>query len=108
MVKKPSYEELEQRIKELEKEATERKRAEEALKESEQRFRELADLLPQPVFELDPEGNFTYSNHSGFETFGYSHENLENGVSALELFIGEERQRVGENIKKRLAGCTAI
>ena len=38
MAKKPSYEELEQRVKELENEALERKRVEEALRESEERF----------------------------------------------------------------------
>jgi len=41
MAKKPTYEELEQRVKELESEAFERKQAEEALRESEERFRSL-------------------------------------------------------------------
>ena len=104
MAGKPTYEELKQRVKELGKEAAERKRTEEALKESEQRFRELADLLPQPIFELDLEGIFTYSNRCGFETFGYSHQDLANGVNALELFIPEDRQRVWQNIQKRLTG----
>ncbi len=83
---------------------TEDKRTQEALKESEQRFRQLADLLPQPIFELDLDGNFTYSNRRGFETFGYCNEDLANGVNVVELFIAEERQRVRQNIKKRLAG----
>ncbi len=38
MAKKPTYEELVQRVKELEKEAVERKRAEEAMRESEERL----------------------------------------------------------------------
>ena len=41
MAKKPTYEELEQRIKELENEALEPKRAEEALRESEEKYRAL-------------------------------------------------------------------
>ena len=41
MAKKPSYEELEQRVKELEKEAEKRKQAEEALQESEKKYRAL-------------------------------------------------------------------
>ena len=89
---------------EISRNITEDKRTQEALKESEQRFRRLADLLPQPVFELDLEGNFTYSNLCGLEAFGYSNEDLENGVNVLELFIEEERQRVRQNIHKRLAG----
>ena len=83
---------------------TERKIAGEALRESEQRFRELADLLPVSVFELDVAGNFTYSNRCGFEMFGYTREDLEKGINALQLFIPEERQRVKQNIRKRLTG----
>jgi PAS domain S-box-containing protein len=82
----------------------ERKRVEEALRESETRFRELADLLPQSVFELDLQGNFTYSNRCGFETFGYTREDLEKGVNALHLYIPEERERVEQNIRKRMTG----
>jgi len=39
VVKKPTYEELEQRITELEDESAKRKHAEEVLRESEERFR---------------------------------------------------------------------
>ena len=85
-------------------EITERKRMEEALRDSETRFRELADLLPQSVFELDLKGNFTYCNRCGFETFGYTREDLEKGVNALQLYIPEERERVEQNIRKRLTG----
>ncbi|NIR15572.1 MAG: PAS domain S-box protein, partial [Desulfobacterales bacterium] len=59
---------------------TERKRAEEALRESEERFRELAELLPQPVFEMNLEANFTYSNRCGFEAFGYNQDDMEKGL----------------------------
>ena len=39
MEKKPTYEELEQRVKELEKETVHRKQTEEALRESEEEYR---------------------------------------------------------------------
>ncbi|MBN2687687.1 MAG: PAS domain S-box protein, partial [Deltaproteobacteria bacterium] len=41
---------------------TEKKLAEIALKESEQRYRDLAELLPQGIFETDMEGVLTYVN----------------------------------------------
>jgi PAS domain S-box-containing protein len=75
-----------------------------ALRQSEGRFRELAELLPQPVFELDREGSFTYSNRCGFQVFGYTQDDLEKGVNALQLYVPEERERVKQNIRKRLAG----
>jgi len=53
MAKRPTYEELEQRVKELKRQSLECKRAEEALREGENKYRELADLLPQTLYELD-------------------------------------------------------
>jgi PAS domain S-box-containing protein len=41
---------------------TDRKRVEEALRESEQRFRELADSMPQLVWTADPDGHVDYYN----------------------------------------------
>jgi PAS domain S-box-containing protein len=86
------------------REVTERKRAEEALRESENKYRELADLLPQTVFEIDERGNFTFANRYGFESSGYTQEDLDKGLNALQLFIPEDRERVAQNIRKILAG----
>lgn len=51
MARKPTYRELEQRLKDLEREALEGRRAEEASGGSEEGDREPADLLPQRIFE---------------------------------------------------------
>jgi len=102
--KKRTYEELEQRVKELERESVERKRAEEALTESESKYRELADLLPQTVFEVDERGNFTFANRYGFESYGYTRQDIDKGLNALQLFIPEDRERVMRNIRKILSG----
>ncbi len=83
---------------------TERKKAEEALRASEERFRDLADLLPQPIFETDLEGNFIYSNRSGFETFGYTQEDIDDGVTNIDLIAPEDRGRLLKNFMKELAG----
>jgi len=83
---------------------TKRKQAEEAVRESEQKFRELADLLPQTIFELDMLGNFTFANRQAFESSGYTPEDIARGLNALQLFIPEDRDRVGENMKRRLSG----
>jgi len=80
------------------------KRAEEALRESEERFRELADLLPQTVFETDVVGRLTYSNRHGFESTGYTSADLEAGLTVDQLFLESDRAEVRANFAKRLAG----
>ncbi|MCK4738726.1 MAG: response regulator [Deltaproteobacteria bacterium] len=81
-----------------------RDKAESALRASERRFREMADLLPQTVFELDTRGNFTFSNRHGFESVGYSEEELERGLSVLDVFVPSERSEMAENFSKTLSG----
>jgi PAS domain S-box-containing protein len=49
---------------------TERKRAEETLRDSERRFRELADSMPQIVWAAGPYGHFDYYNRRWYEFTG--------------------------------------
>ena len=88
----------------FQRDITGRKLAEETLRENEKRFRELAELLPQSIFEFNRKGNFTYSNRHGFESTGYSQKELEKGINALQMFVPEDRERVKENMEKVLKG----
>lgn len=74
-------------------------KAEEALKESERRYRELADLLPQTVYELDDQGNVIFVNRFGLETFGYTWADLKKGVHFLDGVAPEDRIRIEENFR---------
>ncbi len=49
---------------------TRRKEAEMAAKESDRKYKELMDFLPQPIFELDIQGNIMFINRAGEEFFG--------------------------------------
>ncbi len=82
---------------------TERLEAQAALRESEVRFRELAQLLPQTVFEIDAESRLTFVNHSAFESFGYDRDELAN-VDMSQLFVPEDLERLKENFQKKLVG----
>lgn len=55
MDRKPTYEELEQRVKELEREAVERKRTEKAQRESEERHRKLFEEARDGIFVAEAE-----------------------------------------------------
>jgi len=83
---------------------TERKQAEAALQKSEKRFRDMADLLPQVIFEMDLEGNLTYVNRSALDIYGYSSEEFEKGLNVFTTIAPEEHERAKGNIKKVLTG----
>ncbi len=62
MAKRLTYNELEQRIKELEHEAFERKQTEEALQESEERYRSMMEAMKDPIYILSSEYRVEYMN----------------------------------------------
>ncbi|MCU0576755.1 MAG: PAS domain S-box protein, partial [Desulfobacterota bacterium] len=72
----------------------ERKRAAEALRESEERFKDLARLLPETVFETDLNGRFTFVNQISLERFRFTEEDVQRGVSILDVMAPEEHERV--------------
>ncbi|MFA5268427.1 MAG: PAS domain S-box protein [Methanoregula sp.] len=75
------------------REITERKRAEEARNESENRFRELADLLPQGIYEADTDGRMIYANRLAQEMYGYTDEDIEKGLNVLNVIAPVDRKR---------------
>jgi len=64
------------------------------LEESEQKFRELSELLPQTIFEMNNIGVITYVNQYALNSMGYTGDDLERGVNALDLVISKDRERV--------------
>lgn len=85
---------------------TAQKEAEAELLESERRFRELADLLPMIVFELDHEGNFTYANRFAFRISGYNQSDLYNGFNIINLVAPDDQQRAVETVRRAMSGGT--
>jgi two-component system cell cycle sensor histidine kinase/response regulator CckA len=83
---------------------TSRKQTEEALRRSERRFRELAELLPQTVFEIDMDGKYTFINSAALKLTGYSLEEFFTILNPVQLVIQEDRERVADNIKKFVVG----
>jgi PAS domain S-box-containing protein len=75
-----------------------------ALATSERRFRELAELLPETVFELDLNTKLTFVNHAGFDIFGYSQEDFDTGINAYQVIAHEDHERLKENISRLYKG----
>ncbi|OQX77623.1 MAG: hypothetical protein B6D64_08035 [Bacteroidetes bacterium 4484_276] len=80
------------------------KKQEQELIISEQKFRELADLLPQVIYEADTKGNITYVNKQGFATFGYSPDALKKGFNVLTTLLPDDIPRAKQNMYKILSG----
>jgi two-component system CheB/CheR fusion protein len=51
------------------------------------RYRELADMLPQSVYETDSLGNYTYANKAWFKAFGFTAGDLGEGLNLIETVI---------------------
>jgi PAS domain S-box-containing protein len=74
---------------------TERKKAEEALIESEKRFRDVTESALEWVWEVDPEGKYTYASPVVEKLLGYKPEEIL-GRHFYDLFIPEEREKLKE------------
>jgi PAS domain S-box-containing protein len=80
---------------------TERKRAEEAVHESEERFRELYDHAPVGYHEYDIEGRITRVNHTDLEMLGYTREEM---VGRYIWEFNLEEDIVHQQVLEKLAG----
>jgi PAS domain-containing protein len=76
MTKKPTYEELEQRVRELEEESLERKQVEDALRESEERLSSFMNSASDSMYLLDSDLNFVEVNKRGSEIIGKKREEV--------------------------------
>ncbi len=84
---------------------TDRKNAIDEIKRSEKRYKDLAEMLPQMIFEMDSTGKITYANKNVIEKTGYSSKEIES-ISVLQLIDTPERERAGDDIAEILNGNT--
>jgi len=80
-----------------------------ALQDSEFKYRELVELLPQTIFEFDLSGNLTFVNSSGLKMFGFTREDFKRGITIAELFEPCELERLTRKdgnvfAKRRITG----
>jgi len=75
------------------KDITERKQVEEALQESEQRFRDVTENTLEWVWEVDVSGKYVYSSPVCEKILGYKPEELL-GKHFYDLFVPEEQEKL--------------
>ncbi len=71
---------------------TERKTAEQKLIKSEEKYRDLADSLPEVIFEIDLSYNITYTNSIASKIFGYSNEEFKKGMKIFQFVTFEDKE----------------
>jgi PAS domain S-box-containing protein len=69
-----------------------------ALRESEKKYRELTEMLPQTVYELDIEGKILYMNQTGFIQFAMDNSDI--GTSAYRFIDPLQHEQMRQNIIK--------
>jgi PAS domain S-box-containing protein len=83
---------------------TGRKLVETELRETEERFRQLAEMLPETVFEVNLEGKFTYVNEAALKTFGFDKEDVAKGLMVADMIMPEDRERAYRDVLDVLGG----
>ncbi len=82
---------------------TERKIAEEALREGENRYRSLVELMPIGVSILK-DGHYIYFNPAGVEMFGYDRMEEMVGLTPFDIVANESIEVVKERIERLASG----
>jgi two-component system cell cycle sensor histidine kinase/response regulator CckA len=79
----------------------------EALRPTREKYRrllEIANLLPEAIFEMDEDGTLTFVNKKAFELFRYTPEDFLGGLNAFDMLAPEDCDVAKENAKRIMAG----
>jgi len=84
---------------------TERKRAEQALRESEERLKILFESAPDTIYLIDSEGRFVDGNRAAMELIGFARDEvIGKSLAEMGLLSAGQLSKAIENLKKAVAG----
>ncbi len=86
---------------------TERKRVEEKLRESEDRFRRLYDEAPFGYHEIDVEGTIVAVNRTECEMLGYTREEML-GRPIFDFVVPENREQARVAVREKMQGTRPL
>ncbi len=87
--------------------AVERRRAEETLKESEQKYRTLLETAQEGVYMIDAEFRITYVNRRMADMLGYTAQEVL-GRRSIDFMDEEGRAQARRNLERRKSGVAEI
>ena len=73
------------------------------LRENEAKYRDLAELLPQMIFETDLDLQITYANQQAHTLLGFTVQDFERGINALSLIDPSQHVTMRGNVQKSLS-----
>jgi PAS domain S-box-containing protein len=107
MGKKPTYEELEHKVEELEKEAVKRKLAEEALRKSEERYVLATKAARVGVWDWNVQTNEFHLDENVKAILGYSDAEIPNNLEVWSAYVHpDDKQPVMEAFQDHIDGKT--
>ncbi len=74
------------------------------IRKSEEHYRNLVNSLPQVIYETDLQGAVTFANPSAHEIFGYSPQELEEGLGLSQFIAEPDHQKLAARFKAVLSG----
>lgn len=77
---------------------------EQQLKDSENKFKDLVELLPEIVIEFDKDKKITFANTIFFETLGYAKKDIKEGIYIKDLLTSVNLEKVEERMDKIMHG----
>ncbi len=83
---------------------TKQKQVEETIRHSEQKFRDMAELLPETIYECDLQGKLTFFNEAALLRFGYISEDMESEFNVFQMLIAEDRDRAQDSFTRIIDG----
>ena len=70
--------------------------------QSQEKYEQLVEKLPEMVFEIDIKGNLLFANKRGFEITGYSKEDFSKGFDVFNLVAPQDKEKVFDDFQKTL------
>ncbi|MCD4695533.1 MAG: PAS domain S-box protein [Bacteroidales bacterium] len=78
------------------------------LEQSEKRYRDLIELLPEMICETDLSGNINFANKYALKKFGYDESFLVENFSVFDLFAPSSRKKAINNFQKLFINETGL